>query len=290
MTDLAAWIRVLNVAALAAVMFAIGLDVSAQQLWAALRQVRPMLLGIVANFVLVPVVTVLLLHLFAAVPLVSVGFFILAVCPGAPVGPTFTGLARGNVPLATGAMVVLGALSAVIAPALITVHLQWLSPAKDLEFDCLAIVKILLVTQLLPLGFGLAVRSFAPRFSGAVAKPMSLFANVLLLVLVGLIVATEYTMLQSIRLRGWCGMVLLLVASLAIGWFCGGMQASNRRAMAATTGVRNAAVGLAIASANFPDTPAVTAVIAYGVLSIFGTLAFASLVGRRGDLPNVEAP
>jgi BASS family bile acid:Na+ symporter len=230
-----------------------------------------------------------LLQVFEAAPLISVGFFILAVCPGAPVGPTFTGLAKGDVPLATGAMVVLGALSAVAAPALITLHLHWLSPAKDLEFDCLAIIKVLLVTQLLPLGVGLAVRSAAPRFSGAAAKPMSQLANVLLLVLVGLIVATEYEMLQSVRLRGWCGMLLLLAASLAIGWFCGGTQATNRRAMAATTGVRNAAVGLAIASANFPNTPAVTAVIAYGVLSIFGTLAFAWFVGRGGASRSVEA-
>ena len=48
-----------------------------------------------------------------------------------------------------------------------------------------------------------------------------------------------------------------------------------------TTGPRNAAVGLAIATGNFANTPAVTAVVAYGLVSMLGTLGFALDLGRR---------
>jgi len=51
-----------------------------------------------------------------------------------------------------------------------------------------------------------------------------------------------------------------------------------------TTGVRNAAVGLVIVSANFADTPAMTAVVAYALVSIFGTLGCAMVLGKfAGD-------
>jgi predicted Na+-dependent transporter len=72
----------------------------------------------------------------------------------------------------------------------------------------------------------------------------------------------------------------LTAASLGIGWLFGGPAPATRRALAVTTGVRNAAVGLVIVSANFADTPAVTAVVAYALMSIFGTLGCAFLFGK----------
>ena len=75
-------------------------------------------------------------------------------------------------------------------------------------------------------------------------------------------------------------MLLLLAASLGIGWLCGGPGRATRKTLALTTGVRNAAVALVIVSSNFADTPAVTAVVAYALVSIFGTLGCALLFAR----------
>ena len=273
-------IKALNGVALAAIMLAIGLSVRFEQVAASLRRVRLVMSAVAANFVLVPLVTVGLLYCFQAQPLVSAGFLILAVCPGAPVGPSFTSTAKGDVSAATGAMVILAGLSAVVAPALLTVLLPWLVPAGELKFDYLGIVKILLVTQLLPLGIGLAAHEWLPKLSERIARPLTLLADLLLLALIGLILSAQYEALLSIRLLAWLGMLILLVASIGIGWCVGGSDRGVRRALAVTTGVRNAAVGLAIATTNFAGTPAVTAVIAYAVVSIFGTLALAVLIGR----------
>ncbi|MBV8230607.1 MAG: hypothetical protein JO329_11540, partial [Planctomycetaceae bacterium] len=73
---------------------------------------------------------------------------------------------------------------------------------------------------------------------------------------------------------------LLLLASLGIGWFCGGPDLATRKALAATTATRNAAVGLVIARSNFAGTPAVTAVVAYGLISTVGALGCALLFGQ----------
>ncbi len=112
--DSASLIKLLNVVALAAIMLAIGLSVRFEQVAASLRRTRLVLMGVVANFVLVPLVTVALLYCFQAQPLVSAGFLILAVCPGGAVGPSFTLIAKGNSSIATGAVVVLAGLSAVL--------------------------------------------------------------------------------------------------------------------------------------------------------------------------------
>jgi BASS family bile acid:Na+ symporter len=99
--------------------------------------------------------------------------------------------------------------------------------------------------------------------------------------LLGLFVVAQYQALGAIRLRGWVGMSLLLMASLGIGWVCDGPGLATRQAMVMTTAVRNAAVGLEIATGNFADTPAVIAVVAYGLISTIGALGLAR--GPRRD-------
>jgi len=167
-----------------------------------------------------------------------------------------------------------------LAPVLLTVLLGWLAPASDLRIDFLQIASTLLLTQIVPLGIGLGFHAWSPRWSATLARPLAVLANLLLLLVLGMILATQYQTLGAIRLRGWLGMLALLAASLCLGWLCGGPAQRTRRALTVTTGVRNAAVGLVIVGANFANTPAVTAVVAYALVSIGGTLACAVLLGK----------
>ncbi len=275
-------VNILNLVALVTIMLAMGMQVRFQAVAASARPLHQVLLGLLANFVLVPAVTVGLLHLFNAAPMVSAGFLVLAVCPGAPVGPPAAKIARGNVAWAIGIMVILGALSAVLSPLLLSLLLAQMAPESDLHIDFLAIVRTLVVAQLLPLAVGLAVHHWAPRFTEKTVKPISAAANVLLLLLIVLILVTQFETLADIRLRGWTGMGLLFFASLGIGWLCGGGDLSIRKALAVTTACRNAAVGLAIVNGNFAGSPAVTAVVAYALVCIVGTLVCAALLKRLG--------
>jgi BASS family bile acid:Na+ symporter len=271
----AQFVNLLTIAGLVAMMLSMGFKVTLAEVTASITKPRLVAAGLVANFVLVPAVTAGLLYAFSPDPMVSVGFLILAVCPAAPVGPPFAAVAKGDVPYATGQMVVLAGLSAVLAPALLSLFLPRLLPASDLRIDYLAIVRTLLVSQMLPLAVGLGLHHRAPKLTGRIVKPIGVLANLLLLGVVALVLIREFESLAAIRLRGWCGMFLLLAASLAIGWLLGGPGRSRRKALAVTTAARNAAVALVIVSANFAESAAVTAVVAFALVSIFGTLACA---------------
>jgi bile acid:Na+ symporter, BASS family len=283
-------INLVNVVALVTIMLSMGLQVKWQAVTASTRPVLLVLLAVFANYLLVPPVTLALLYLFQADPMVSAGFFILAVCPGAPVGPPITGLAKGNVPWAIGMMVILAGLSVFLSPVLLSVLLAWTAPDSDLRIDYLAILRTLLVAQMFPLAVGLSTHHWAPKLTQWIVKPLSVLANVLLLVLVALIVATQYETLAAIRLRGWTGMGLLLLATLAIGWIYGGSDVAIRKALAVTTAARNAAVGLVIVTSNFAGTPAVTAVVAYALVSILGALGFGVFAGKVAAKEMLTAP
>jgi glycogen operon protein len=177
-------------------------------------------------------------------------------------------------------MLVLAGVSASLSQALLGVLLDRMGPGRNLHINYPAIVRTLLTTLLLPLACGLGIRRVAPRLARAIAGPAGLLGNLLLLALVGLIVATQHETLAAILPRGWLGMGLLLGANLGTGWCCGGPGGAGRKALAVTTATRNVAVGLAIATGGLAGTPAVTAVVAYGLVSIVGAMGCALLLGR----------
>src|SRR5262249_17015554 len=112
-------INVLVTVTLIEMMAAIGLGVTFGDLAGVARNGRLVGGAALANYVCVPAATVGLLLLFDPHPMVAAGFLILAVSPGAPYGPPLTALARGNVAIAIGLMVILAGSSAVLAPILL---------------------------------------------------------------------------------------------------------------------------------------------------------------------------
>src|SRR5688572_11575570 len=105
--------------ALVEMMVATGLGVARSDLVNGLKDARLVARAALANYVCVPAITVGLLVLFDPHPMVAAGFLTLAVCPGAPYGPPFTAIAKGNVVTAVGLMVLLAGSSALMAPLLL---------------------------------------------------------------------------------------------------------------------------------------------------------------------------
>src|SRR5689334_10329343 len=125
-------------------MLSMGLQVTFAAVTASARHGGRVALGLAANYVFVPAMTLGLLHLFQPEPMVAVGFLVLAVCPGAPVGPPAATIARADVPWAVGMMVVLAGLSAVLSPALLGLLMAWVAPDSSVAVDYLAITRALL--------------------------------------------------------------------------------------------------------------------------------------------------
>lgn len=282
------FIKILVPVTLIEMMIAIGLGVSLAELTAVARNWRLVTKAILANYLCVPAVTVGLLLLFRPADLmVPAGFLILAVCPGAPFGPGCVKIAKGNEATAVGLMVLLAGSSALVAPLLLRFLLPLLSGNKTLHVDAVKIVVSLLVTQLAPLCLGLAIRHCSQRWAIRLQKPANLLSTILNLATFGTILVVHFPLLAEIRLRGYAAMLVLLAASWAAGWLLGGPATDNRKALALTTSLRNVGVGLVIATSNFGGTAAVTAVLAYGIIEILGSLVLALVWGRARSTPKV---
>jgi BASS family bile acid:Na+ symporter len=270
-------------------MVAIGLGVSFRDVLRVAVSWRLVSKAALASYVCVPIAAVVLLILFRADPYVAAGFLIAAVCPGAPYGPPFTAMAKGNVVTSVGLMVILAGSSALTAPLLLQLLLPWtltflpsLPPDSPLlAIDTVKVVVTLLVAQFLPLCIGLAVRWWHPPLADNLVKPANLLSMVLNLATLGLIFAAQFDMLIAIPLRAFVGMLLLVLAGVAAGWLLGERDAGNRTALVMATSVRNVGVGLVIATGAFAGTRAVAATTAF---ALFQTVVMAVVALAWGRL------
>jgi BASS family bile acid:Na+ symporter len=273
-------------------MATLGLGVAAQQVMAVARNWSLLGRAGIANYALVPVCAVILLLLFHPPAMIAAGFLIAAACPGAPYGPPFTALAKGDVSVAIGLMVVLAGSSAILSPVVLHLTLPLASGKPPLDINVFKIGSTLLVTQLLPLGAGMAIRELYPRLANTLLKPGKYLSIVLNLVVFALILSVHYHVLLRIRPVGFVGMAVLALASVAFGWVLGGGHGGDRTALAFLTGVRNAGVSLVIATSSFPGTATVTATLAYALFqTIFLALLAASWTRwrRRTSIRTVKS-
>ena len=158
---------------------------------------------------------------------------------------------------------------------------------KTLSVDAGRILITLLVTQLTPLCIGLFVRQWRPALAARLQKPFNQLSKALNLSVLGFILVVQFHVLTTVSIRGYAGMIALLILSLAAGWLLSESGNENRKSMALTTSVRNVSLSLVIATGSFPGSPAVTAVLVYG---IFQTIASALLALGWGRLAKGPQP
>lgn len=266
---------------LSCLMFYMGTSVTMGQLTASLKKGAIIWKGLFTNLLLVPVVAFGLLLLFKPDPLIAAGFLTAVVFSGAPMGPPFTTLSKGDVPLSIGLMVILAALTTVISPAILKFLLAGLTQGTPIEVNYLKIMSVVILGQLLPLSLGLALNHWRSAIVKKITKPIRILNTMLLLGTCFLVILTHYHTLQLFGWKTAVGCIALFAACLMIGWMLGGPHQAERKALIFSTTIRNTPASLVVASANFGGTAAPAAVFVFTLISVLGTLAVAFFMGRK---------
>lgn len=268
---------------LISLMFRMGLSVPIRAVLDSLTQTTFLLKALLANFFLVPLIAWGLLAFFQPHPLVSFGFMTVVVFAGAPFGPAFATIAKGDTSLAIGLMIFLAALSVPISPAILAFLLGYLPGSSPIALNHASILKVMLLGQLVPLCAGLSAGAIPGRLKWTIAKPAKVVSQVLMVGACSGILITEANVLREFGPKAYAGMLAVFVSSMVIGWFLGGPGMTRRKTMMFITTIRNSAAALTIVSANYAGTEAPAAALAYTIFFSVGALIAALIMGRRRD-------
>ena len=273
-------INILAAITLIEMMVTIGLGVTLSDVLRVSRSWSLVARAVLANYILVPAAAVGLLLLFRANPLVAVGFLVAAICPGAPYGPPLTAMAKGNVPVSVGLMVILAGSSAIVAPLLLQFLLPLVAGDTPLTISVVKIIGTLLGAQLLPLCVGLLLRHQYPSLADKLRGPAGVLSSSLNLLMLAVILFVQFRVLAEIRFIGYVGMLSLLIITMASGALVAKRTPEERKGMVITTSVRNVGVSLVIVSGSFPGTAAITSATVYALFQTIVMVLVALAWGR----------
>ena len=233
--------------------FGFGLKTTTHDLLYLIRRPGLLARSLLAMFVVMPVVAVSLALLFDFRPIVERALIILAISPAPPLLPR-KGIETGGDQehYALGLIAVL-ALSAIVVMPLEILALQVVT-GRHLETAFGAVVRVLVISILLPLAAGMAVRAFIPGLVGSIEKPLALIAKVLLpLGLLALLVLVGPGMWEVIGDGTLIAIITFVLVGFAVGHLLGGPDPDHSVVLALSTACRHPAIALSIAAANFPE-------------------------------------
>jgi predicted Na+-dependent transporter len=257
--------KIVAIVMLISIMFNAGLQIDRERLFAALKDYSLLARALLANFIIVPLLGVLLVRVFNLSAGVAVGFLLMAIAPGVP----FLVRAAGRQP---GGSLAFAAELAFIMPALsiltIPITTRFIFPpeiAAQVPFGSLLIT--LVGFQLVPLLIGLLVAYRAPAVATKLQRPLTLVFFVAVIALLVILGPTIIKGIMSIYgSHGIWAMLVLVLLSLGIGYLLGGPHIEYRRTLSIATALRNIGTCAVIATSSFGHTLVAATVLTYFIV------------------------
>jgi BASS family bile acid:Na+ symporter len=249
--DLATLIPLALKTSIVFIVFGLALNASLDDALYLFRRPRELFRSLLSMNVIMPLFAAAIAAIFGLHPAVKIALLVLAVSPVPPILPKKEIKAGGGSSYAFGLLVAAALLAIVLVP--ISVELMGRAFARTMHIAPATVAQLVLITVLIPLAAGIAVRHFAPAFAERIAKPVSLAAVVLLVVSVLPILFTAWPAITSLIGNGTIlAIAAFVVVGLAAGHLLGGPDPEDRTVLALSTASRHPGVAMAIVSANFP--------------------------------------
>jgi BASS family bile acid:Na+ symporter len=209
--------------------------------------------GVLAQVILLPLVTWLLIVMLAPPASVALGMIVVACCPGGAVSNLMTYLARGNVAVSVALTATSSLLAAILTPASILFWSHSYEPTSRLlkTLDVSPLIFLAQTTFLLalPLLMGMIVAAKAPDVAARIKRRATLFGTAALagVVIYGIVYFSDilFSVLSVIGLVVLLHNALAFATGAASGLLLGD-TAATRRALTFEIGIQNSGLALVI--------------------------------------------
>ena len=258
-------------------MFSFGLRLTLSEIIEPLRDIRLLLMTLAANFVVVPLVAVLLANLIGLEEDLRVGLILISVVAGAPLVPKLAQIARGNIPFAVASTALLVVATVIYLPLVFSLVLP------GVQLDTMSIVRPLAIQIVLPLVLGLIVDYISRDEADILLPVLGQIANVsLTLMLVLMLGGNVGNVIGLIGTGSLIAAIFLFAVAMTAGYPLGGPDKDTRRTLSMATGQRNLAAAFVVATGSFADRPSVVVFLAAaGLIAMIMMMPIAGWFGKR---------
>lgn len=274
---------------LALIMFGMGMTLKPDDFILIVKRPADVILGVVAQFVIMPLVAFTLAKAFDLSPALTAGIVLVGTCPGGTASNVVAFLARGDVALS----VTMTSVSTLLAPVL-TPFITYQLIGTTISFDPIAMFWSIVQIVIAPICLGVGIHSVFPRFAKAVVSYLPAISGIS----IGLIIAGVISISRD-SILGTSVMILAVVILHNVFGYILGFTAARARGLdwkrsitiAIEVGMQNTGLATGLAKAHFAAMPMATVpgAIASAWHTIFGALMASAIAKYKKDEEDVEA-
>ena len=278
---------ILNIA-LAIVMFGVALGINIKDFKQLIQQPKPILVGLLSQFVLLPFVTFLLVILIQPEPSIALGMFMVGACPGGNISNFMTHLSKGNTALSISLTAFASILALVFTPLNFQLYGNLYAPTatilKSVILEPMAIFKIMILILGIPLIGGMLLNYYHPKLSkqlSKILKPLSIliFVSIIVIAFSKNITVFKGFIHHVLAIGIGHNIVALLLGFLVAKAFK--LSFKNQKTLSIETGIQNSGLGLLLVFTFFNGLGGMAVLVAFwGIWHIISGLILASFWAR----------
>ena len=277
-SSLASWIIPL----LAGVMFTMGLTLKAADFKRILEDPRPILVGVSLQFILMPLLAVVLAKMFGLSNQLTAGLVLVGCCAGGTASNVISYLARADLALSIS-MTVCSTLVGVVATPLLTGFYL----ATTINVDTIGMLVSIIQIVLIPVLAGITLSHFFPELIRPLTPALPALSILIILTIIAIVVALNSDSLLEVG-----ALTLVAVVLHNLGGMCGGFYLSRlmgfdtrqSHTIAIEVGMQNSGLGVALALEFFSATAALPGALFSVWHNISGSLLASQWSRKRESL------
>lgn len=251
------WMKAYIPWVLGIIMLGMGMTMTVDDFKSVLSQPKAVVIGVLAQFIVMPSVALLLCKVFQLPPEIAVGVILVGCCPGGTASNVITYMAKGNTALSVACTSVSTFLAPVLTPAIF-----YLLASQWLPIDAGSMFVDILKVVIFPIIIGVFLRTLFKEKTEQYIQVMPLISVVGIVVIVAAIIAaSKASIMQS-------GLLILGVVMLhnVLGFLLGfwasrlfKLSYFDSKAVSIEVGMQNSGLGVTLAAIHFAASP-ITAV------------------------------
>jgi BASS family bile acid:Na+ symporter len=286
-------IAILN-AAIGLMMLGVAIELKFDDFKRIFKSPKAPLIGLAAQFFLLPAFTFLLVLIIQPHPSIALGMMLVAACPGGNVSNLMTYLSNGNSALSISMTAISTTAAIIMTPFNISfwgsMNPETASILKQVSLNPLDVFITVFLILGIPLIIGMSIGHYLPNFAKKVKKPFKIFSLIFFIIILCGAVAANWQ-----HFLNYVGVVMIAVfihnaLALNIGYWSAKLfklDERDCRAVCIEVGIQNSALGLVLVFNFFNGLGGMAILVAWwGTWHIISGLFTAFIFSRKKLAPN----
>lgn len=273
--------------AIAYIMFGIGINLDLGDFKETFKNPKIILLGVIAQMVLLPTVAFVLNYFFDISPVFKAGLILIAICPGGTTSNLVTFFLKGNLALSVALTVITSFLIIITIPAIMHITLQYYEGLdRQIALPLGFTIGNMFITVLLPSLIGMVVKRYFPKNVARYERFINISMTVFLIIVFSGVFIFENagsTATLSDYLFLFVPAFLLNLLSMFGAYYLARrfkLNNENRYTIAIQVGLQNSALAIFVASKLLNQPEMAVVAIIYSSFTLFSSALWAWLMKK----------